>query len=711
MAVIGKIRSYSKLLIIIVGLALAAFVLGDFFRKGPKRGSVEFAEISGEKISYNDFEARVNQYTEMKKQQTGQETFSADQIFQFREEVWQTIERETIMKKEYDALGLIVTKDELFDLVQGKNPHQMIVQNFTDPQTGQFNPATVLQFLKQLEQRDEKTKQQWADLEQAIKADRLQTKYFDLIRNGYYMPKAFAKRDYEAKNKVAKFRFLALKFASISDSTITVTKEEIQKYYDDHKYEYDQEASRDLEYVVFDVLPSDADSKKTLEEFTKLKAEFSTSDDIPTFVNSAVNSDVPYDSSFFKKGLLAISIDTFAFMPKAAKNDVFGPFFENGAYKMARIMDIQARPDSMKAKHILIAYKGAMRADPKVVITKEKAKSTADSLLAILKKDPKKFDEIAKTRSDDPTAATKAGDLGWFADGAMVKAFNDACLTGKVGDRKVIETDFGYHVIEVTGKKEPVKKVRIAVLVRNLEPSKETTQGVYAKASAFAGENTTIEMFDKSVADKGLNKRLAERMREMDPNIPGLQSPRDLIRWAYDENTQKGNVSKVFEYENQFVIATLKDIREKGIASFEQKKKELEPLAKREKKAEMLTKKINTAKSAGISIEQLASKLSVPADTLDFITFSAYSLPGFGPEPEVLGTLFTLKPNAMSEPIKGKSGMFVVNVDSFVEAPATKDYSSTLKQTMGYFGQRVSRDIFNALQKNAKIVDNRGKFY
>ena len=200
-------------------------------------------------------------------------------------------------------------------------------------------------------------------------------------------------------------------------------------------------------------------------------------------------------------------------------------------------------------------------------------------------------------------------------------------------------------------------------------------------------------------------------MKEMDPTIPGLQSPRDLIRWAYDETTKKGNVSKVFEYENQFVIATLKEIREKGIAELEQVKKDVEVFAKREKKVDMLSKKITAAKTAGITIEQLGEKLKTPSDTLDFITFSAYSLPGFGPEPEVVGTLFTLKPNTMSEPIKGKSGVFCIIIDKFVEAPATKDYSSTLKQTMGYFGQRVNYDLFNALQKNAKIVDNRGKFY
>jgi peptidyl-prolyl cis-trans isomerase D len=711
MAVIGKIRKRGGIITIIIGIALAAFVLGDFIRKRPKNNK-NLSEISGEKITYNNFEKKVDEQLELTKQQTGKENPTTAEVFQLREQVWKNLVRDIILAKEYDELGIDVSAEELTDLVTGKEPHKYILQNFTDPQTGQFNPVAVNNFMKNIDQYEQQkpgTKVQWENLLESIRSDRIYTKYLNLIKGGFYIPKAIAKMDYEQKSKKAVFRFFVDKYSNIADNSVTVSQDDFQKYYDVHKYEYEQDASRYIDYVEFDVIPSEVDIKKVTEDVNKIRVDIENqkNDEMPAFVNRY--SDSKYDSSFYKKGALPILLDTIVF--KAKKGDIIGPFYDDYTYTIAKVMDFQMRPDSMRASHILIAYKGSLKDNEKITRTKEEAKKTADSLLTVIKKDKKKFEEIAKTMSDDPTAKEKAGDLGWFADGSMVGPFNETCLKEKEGEMKVVETNYGYHIIKVTGKKKPEKKVQLAVITRKAEPSNETFQAVYLQASTFAGENTTSEQFNKSVIDKKLNKRLAENITPMSDNIPGLDSPREIIRWAYEENTKKGDVSKVFDLQGKYVVANLKEVREKGIPTLDDIKTNLEPLVKREKKAEMIIKKISSLKTTGINIDLLAEKDKATIDTLDFITFSSYSIPGFGPEPEIIGSLFTLKKGAMSEPLKGKAGIFVIYVDNFTEAPAITDYTANKNQIIMNFKSRVGYDIYSSLEKNAKIVDNRILFY
>jgi peptidyl-prolyl cis-trans isomerase D len=716
MAIIGKIRKRGGIIVVIIGIALAAFVLGDFWKKGNKGGSHKsnLGEICGEKITYLDFEKQVDAQVDLVKQQSGEENLTADQLFQIRDELWTKLERDFILGQEYDELGIAVSADELSDMVQGQEPHQYIVQNFTDPQTGQFNVAQVRMFMQNLEQYEQKspgTKAQWENLLETIEADRLYTKYLNLVKQGYYMPTALAKKDYEQKNTKAVFRFVAEKYATIPDASVTVTDADYQKYYDEHKQEYIlDDASRDVEFITYDVVPSDSDIAFASREVEKIYVDMKVQEekDLPLFVTKY--SDESYDSSFYKKGVLPEVLDTVVFAAK--KGDVLGPFFMDNVFTIARVMEFQERPDSMRASHILIAYTGSTRAAETVTRTKEQAEKIVDSLITVLKKSPKQFDTIAKSLSDDPTAATKAGDLDWFADGAMVGPFNEACVTGKIDELQKVETPFGYHIIKVTDKKKNVNKVRLAVISRTVEPSKETYQTEYDLASKFAGENTTAEAFEKSVIDNKLNKRLAENLTPMTNTITGLESPREIVKWAYAETAKKGDVSGVFDLQTKYVVACLKEVREKGIPPLEQVKTQLEPYVKREKKAETLLAKVKGLITAGITLDALAEKLdSVSVDTLDFITFSSYSIPGYGPEPEILGKLFTLKTNVLSEPLKGKAGVFVIQVDSIIRAPEIKDYKTNITQTLTTFKSRATYDVYNALEKNAVIEDNRILFY
>lgn len=723
MAIIGKLRKHSALIVILVGVAIAGFVLQDLFRKnGSGRGSIDtFAKIGSEKISKIDFDAKVEEQVTLYKQQSQKENLTSAENFQLMVQTWNQLEKETIMQKEFEELGLAIehektskasiSSEELYDLMMGKNLSPYVVQNFADPNTGRVNTQQIQNIITNFDQMKDEDKLQWKRFEEGIKTERLNTKYNTLVEKGYYMPKAFVQRITGDANKTAKIRFYGIKYQTISDSAIAVTDDDYKKYYDEHSYEFEQENSRDIDYVVFEVLPSQADLDKIKEKVDTMFKDFQSLElkDVENFVKA--NSDAPYDSSFFKKGALPVKIDSIIFASPVGA--IIPPYSENNAYYMARLMQIQNRPDSIKASQILIAYKDAPNPMQNITRTKEQAKKLVDSLLMVAKKDVKNFATLASINSDFPSAKKDGGDLGWFADGdENTKFFYDSSFIAKVGDVKVIQSSMGYHVLYVSDKKEPVKKVKVAILQQDIKASSDTYNKYLADASAFAGASRTAEQFTKNVADKGLNKRSAQFVNPMDYTIPGLESARDIIRWAFNEETEKGMVSEqVFESEGKFVVALLAEKREKGIAPLEQIKTYIEPLVKREKKATQIIEKVNSASNATKDIYQIAGKVNAVVDTVDALTFSSYNFPDYGPEPELIGTIFTLKKNTISAPIKGKMAIYQVWVDDIAEPPSQINPDMIKMQLTSYFRQRVSNDLFKAIKDETKIVDNRIFYY
>jgi len=707
MAIIGTIRKRSGFLVIIIGVALASFVLGDFLKAKPKNVH-DVGEIADEKISYREFEMKADEYIGLVQEQNKGKTLSAEDLYDLKQETWKNLVKETLLNKELEALGITVTTDELFDLVQGKNPHRLILQSFSDPKTGTFNPEVVSNFLQTLDQREPDVKKQWLRLEKAIKDDRINTKYLNLIKSAYYVPTAFAKRDYIDKNKSADFNYVLLNYKSIPDASISVSKEDLEKAYKEHKHEFNVEkAFCNLEYVIFEIQPSKEDREKLEKDINNFAKEFPTTNDVAYFVNT--NSDVRYDSTFKKQDQLPVIIDSLIFNSPVGKT--VGPLNDNNTYYMARLMDVQYRPDSVKASHILIRFAGTNGAPKTLTRTKEEAKAKADSIVNVLKKQPEKFAELATKLSEDESVKDKQGDLGWFADGLMVPQFNEACFKGKKGDKVVVETPFGYHVISITDQLASVKKVKVAIINRALLPSNDTYQKVYAEATKFVSDNKTVAQFDKALADAGKSKRVAEDLKVMDNSIPGLKSPREIIRWAFDEKTEKDQISKVFDADGKYVIAILKQRQEKGIPTLESIKDKIQPIAIKDKKAEMLVTKMNTAKSSAVNIDQLSQKLGVHAEKCEAIKFSSYNLPAIGPEPEVIGTAFALKKGVLSKPIIGGNGVFVIAVSDFYEAPAIEDYTASKKMLQNFFMQRASYEINNTLEKVYEITDNRQLFY
>lgn len=560
MAVIGKIRKHSGLLVIVIGVALAAFVLGDL-SKTKTQNTNTIGEINGEKVSYREFSTRLEQNLGYEKQRLGKQNLSAAENFSVRQLTWNQFLSDVILGNEYDELGLKVSSDELFELVQGNYPHRFILQYFANPNTGEFDRNVVLSFLQNIDNMDPANTQQWLQLEKAIKSDQLAQKYINLVKKGYYIPDELAKFEYLAQNNKVKINLVTKQYNEISDSLITVTDDGIKKYYNDHIADYQQqEELRDIEYVMFEVKPSVEDRVRTTNQINEFFNEFKTTDDVITFVNAV--SDIRYDSTFFKKGELPVQLDEVMF--NAEIGHIVEPYLDNDVYHMAKLIDAQVRPDSLNASHVLISYVGAQFADPEVTRSREEAKLLADSILSVVNRNKDKINELAVALSDDPSAAENEGETGWFPDMAMVGSFNNAVLDNPVNSVVIAETAFGYHVIRVMGKKGFNKKVRVAIINRAIEASGQTYQDVYTEASKFGALNTTPEEFENSIVELGLNKRSVPGLRTMSNYIAGIENPRSIVQWAYNDLTEIGSISPIFDLDGKYVVAILTAIHEKG---------------------------------------------------------------------------------------------------------------------------------------------------
>jgi len=354
MAVIGKIRKHSTLVLIVIGVALLAFVLTDAFTSSGRGEIPVVGKIGDTEITQQEFEQKVNEAInnyEMQQQQPVDDKTRS----QIREQVWNQLISETVLQKEYEKLGIAVTPDELFDMVQGNNPHPQIVQAFTNPQTGQFDKTRVLQFLKNKD-NDPQTAQQWILFEQGIKQERLANKYTQLINKAIYATTAEAAQLNIDQNKKFNISYVVKRYNTVNDSTITVTEEEIAAYYEENKFKFKQEESRNIEYVIFRVDPSEEDFKLAEEWMLNAKEEFAQAENDSLYVT--LNSDIPFDPTFYKKGQLPPILDTVFFKDSAKVGDMVGPYLEGMTYKLSKLSKIKYLPDSVKARHILIKTQG-----------------------------------------------------------------------------------------------------------------------------------------------------------------------------------------------------------------------------------------------------------------------------------------------------------------------------------------------------------------
>ena len=706
MAAIEKIRRRSGLLIAIIGIALLAFVLQDLFQSQGRNTGPSVAVVDGEKISVRDYEQAKEKNLESRKSSTNNNNLSSAETYSIYNNTLEEMIKSLIMDKEYEAAGMGVTSEELLDQMTGEHPHEWIVQSFSD--ANGFDPQRVTQYLQNLSDLPADYYNRWLDFEKALKQNRLETKYDNLLKASYFLPTPLAQKYYENKHTKASADVIALRYATIPDSTVVVTDADNKAFYDENKYRYETDERRDIEYVVFDIKPSLEDRQEALKTIQGMREEFATVENVASFVNA--NSDQRYDSTWVGRKDVSETIEQAIFDNGNGVGYVYGPYETEDAFNLVRIVDMQSRPDSLKASHILIGYKDAYGSQD--TISKEQAEAKANELLAQLKASKnvdELFAELASEYNNDATK-DKGGDLDWFLDGQMVPAFNTYVLENPVGSLGVVETPFGFHVVHVTGKTEPQPKARLAYLTHEITASNKTYQNIYAEANKFVTENRTYEQFDKAIEEQGLTKRTMPKMSKSTYQIAGIENPREIVRWAFDEKTKKGDVSeKIFELDNMLVVAALTGVVHDGYAPLDVVAEQAKYQILNKKKGETAVDKM---KACGTDVNRMVNELGAESTSVSDITLDSRVLGNFGVEADIIGTLLGMKEGEEVGPIAGNSSAFIIKNVKFTAPEPTNDYTDIIREKVSQYTNKVGGGaVYNALRNQAKIKDNRTEIF
>ena len=706
MAAIEKIRRHSGLLIAIIGIALLAFVLQDLFSsQGRNSSGPKIAVVDGDEILVRDFEQLKDKSLEQRRSSSSTGNLSSAETYSIYNNTLEEMIKNNLMTKEYEAAGIGITDEELLDQMTGDHPHEWVVQSFGGEN---FDKAQVTQFIQSLKDLPAEYYDRWLDFENAVKDNRLETKFNNLVKASYFLPTALAQKYYENKNMKASADVIALRYTTIPDSTVVVTDADNKAFYEENKSRYETDERRDIEYVVFEIKPSLEDRQEALKYITDIKPDFTAAENVASFVNA--NSDKRYDSTWYGRKDVSELVEQAVFDGGNGIGYVYGPYEDGEAFNLVRIVDLQSRPDSLKASHILIGYKDAYGSQD--TISKEAAEAKANELLAQLKAAKNNDELFAEMASQYNTDATKdkGGDLDWFTDGAMVPEFNQFVVENPVGTLGVVETIFGYHVVKVTGKTQPQPKARLAYLTHEITASTKTYQNTFAEANKFVSQNRTYEQFNQAIEDQGLTKRTMPRMNKATYQITGIDNPREIVRWAFDSKTKKGDVSdKVFELDNMFVVAALTGIVNEGYAPLDVVAEQSKYQILNKKKGEMAVDKM---KACGNDVNRMVNELGAESTSVSDITIDSRVLGNFGVEADIVGTLLGMKEGEEVGPIAGNSSAFIIKNVKFTQPATTNDFSDIIREKTSQFTNKVlNNGVYNALRNNAKIKDNRTEVY
>ncbi|HEX4886834.1 MAG TPA: peptidylprolyl isomerase [Luteibaculaceae bacterium] len=690
MVSINKIRENSGLVLILVGIAMVAFILGDLFTQSPGQQAINIGEVAGENIEIADFEARLAKEREAI-ESTGQRVDDAT-LEQLRNQVWNQFIRDVAISTEFDEIGIDVSEAEYDDVRFGANVLDEFKNNqgFVDPKTGQFSPEMVKMSFNQLMTN---YPEYWKSQRDRIIETRKQTKYSNLVKKGIFVNKIEAEEEYVASNRKINFNFVAAKFASIADSLVKPTEDELKTYFNKVKNlkKYEQAESRSIEYVSFEIRATDEDIKAAREGINALIEPFKTSTNDSAFVIN--NSDQKfYQPEVYQKGSTDPATDSA--ITRGSVGTVVGPYPVGDQLRLAKVV-ANGKQAEVFPRHILLK--------PSANATNEQLKAKADSLMAEIKKN-NNFADVARIVSEDPGSAQNGGDLEWVGQGSrMVKTFEEACLKLNKGEMGICETEFGVHLIEAKDRRE-VDQIKLAIVSRSMAPGKTTINEIYEKASSFSINNNTVEKFNAAVEKEKLIKQSAPALVPQSRYIPGISDPTQVMRWV--NNAEEGQVSEPIEVGNQFIVAALTRITEEGTPAFEDIKDIVEREVIKEKKAQMLIAKIK-----GKDLATIAAGFGETVQPATAVSFSNAVIPGAGREPKLLGVVVTLPANAVSKPIIGENGVYIVQVQNITEPMKTKDLKLSKDAVAAKYGSRTEFGALNALIEMAKVKDFRYKFY
>ena len=705
MAVLNKIRQRSLFLIVIIALALFSFVLADLFKSGSSFSAKSqniVATVNGKDIIREDFMQKV----EAMQRQAGPNATSTQVINQ----VWEQELRQAIMATQFEKLGITIERDQMRDLLK--------TALATSPEflnaAGLFDENKLNEYIANLKETSLEGYEGWNNYEKNLANNALQQNYFNMVKAGLTATLKEGELEHKLEGNKVDIQFVQIPYSSIDDAKVKVEKSDISNYIEKHKKQFEVEASRDIKFVQFNEVASGADEKaivESLKELLKDKVEYNdvskASETILGFLNTTnnenfvnANSDIKFDKRFVFKSTLPASVADSLY--KLNEGQIYGPYKDNGYYKVSKIVAVKQVPDSAKVRHILIPFLGSQGATPEVTQTEAEAKKTADSLLGILKADKSRFPEFVTGYSSDQGSVKNEGRYDWHPYNSMVSEFNDFEFNGNVGDLGVVKTVFGFHIIEIEGLKENKKAIQIATVARKIEPSEATVDKIFRDASNFeiAIGKSNFEVVAKA---KKYEVRPVNSLKILDENIPGVGSQRPIVRWAFEDDAKVGDIKR-FNIPNGYVIAQLVAKHKEGLMSVEDASATVTPIVRNEKKAEMIRNKVSAK-----SLDAVAKSQNVTVQTATGINMKNPNITGVGREPLVVGSAFGLKQGQTSKLIDGAYGVYMIKVTKVENAVKLDSYQAVANRVEQQKLNVVTSKLYNSLKEASDIEDNRAK--
>lgn len=707
MALIGTLRNkMGTWVVVFVFVAIASFILGDLLGNNSFLfGNNDVGEIAGHTISYEEYQQAIQEREANYILNFGREPGDRE-MTTLRQQAWELLILRYAIEKQYDKVGIDVTSDEVWDMIQGKNVDENVRQAFTDPQTGEFDRDRVVQYLNefnsppptdpQMRAMWQEQRTRWELFQRDLGPGRERIKYENLLLKSNYVTTAEAEREYHLQNDVAEVKFVYVPYYSVSDSVAQVSDDDLEDYYDEHKERYRTDETRDIKYVSFSVTASAADSASILRDMKEMAAELAKVDDDSAF--AATNTE----------GQEGFAKYTVANLPEVIRDEnlktgtVIGPVIDGDSYKVFKISSVvNDTVSNARAKHILIKWTEDTPA------AKKEAREKAQRILRELKNGAD-FTAMAREHGTDGTA-TRGGDLNWFTTGTMVKPFEDAVFKatkpGLLND--VVETEFGYHIISVTNVKDNTA-YNVAVIERQIGPSDETMNEAYRSAESFAAQLSGEDEFVSRAAQENLSVMEGSNLTANDRRIGTLGDARQVVQWAF-RDASEGDVSEVFDLQDQYVVAVMTNKTEKGYRSLASVKNEIMPEVKKKVKAESIIAKLQTQGT----LEEIATAYGSDANVYSNsdLKLSSNSLPTAGFDPKAVGVVFALENGKRSQPYQGENGVLIFEVLNKTIAPEIGDFTLYKNTLLQNIQSRSGFAIAEAIKDNANIEDMRYKFY
>lgn len=716
MAILGKIREKSVFLIIIIAMALFAFVLtGLFDANSPlfNKNTNVIGEIDGESVSREEFAQLVDQ----QRARTGNRGSQIQSV----NAAWNNLVRERVYKNQLKKSGIVVGEKDVWDEIL----KQPFIQNspMFKNEAGLFDEEKLKEYIAELKdnaENDNQSKAQWLgwlEYERNIKTNLELTTYSNLIKTGLRATIKDGERDYVTNNTKVDFEYVYIPFAKISDSLVSVSDDEIKAYVKEHRDEYKSDATRNISFVKFDIkaTPEDeaaikADLAKLIndrEEYNKAAkgnvdvVGMTNSTDMADFF-STHGSDTPLDLNYYTKARVQkVLADTIFNLNKGA---VYGPYKDGNFFKLTKVLDIKQLPDSVKSRHILIPYAGVRNAEPTVTKTEAQAKKIADSLLTIIKSDKSKFEVFVKDFSSDKGSVEKGGKYDWYTYNSMTPEFRDFTFEGNVGDLGVVKSPFGFHIIEIEGQKNRQNALQLATFSRTITPSEKTENAIFEEAETFASELSSGKDIKELSEEKKHTVQPLYGVKAMDERVSSLGEQRQIVRWIFEEDTNEGDIKR-FDINNGYAVVKLDKKMKKGL-SIGNNKAQIRTILLNKKKAKLIESKIASLNN----LSEIAKEFDTNVSNAKVASVSSPNIPQAGRAPELINILTNLQTDKVYKNLEVKNAVYAVKI-SKIEEPAKINNFTTYSNTLTNKLIGKSGKAYDALKKNTEINDNRATFY